>query len=145
MSRNKIITNDTDTFHYYDANPKGKKTTDCVVRAISVATNKTWDEVFKALYPIGFKYKLAMNDPKCYERYLKELGWVKHSQPKRPDNTKYKGYEFIDTKEYNDLLLDNCHIVAKMGSHHLTAIINGKIYDTWNCSEGKIGTYWTQK
>jgi hypothetical protein len=137
------VPEDTSTFRYHDTNPKGKKTGDCVIRAISTATNQTWDEVYEALYKIGFKYKLMPDDPKCYERYLKELGWIKHKQPRKPDNTKYTGTDFISTEEYNNLRFSNHNIIARIGTLHLTAIINGKICDTWNCSYGKIGTYWT--
>ena len=36
-------------FHFYNANPSGKRTTDCVIRAISTATDQTWEETFNGL------------------------------------------------------------------------------------------------
>lgn len=34
------IPNNTESFHYYNANPKNKNVGDCVVRAIAFATGK---------------------------------------------------------------------------------------------------------
>lgn len=135
------IPEDTNIFHYYNRNPKDKLTNDCVIRAIATATEKTWGEVYNTLCEMGLKYGLMPNDPKCYERYLKELGWVKHNQPRKDDNTKYSGSEFVKTTEYRNI--KNNAVIAKIGSHHMTVIVNGKIYDTWNCSGNKIGNYWT--
>ena len=135
------IPEDTNTFHYYNRNPKNKITNDCIVRAIATTTDKTWGEVYNALYEIGLKYGLMLNDFKCCECYLKKLGWVKHNQPRKEDNTKYSGSEFVKTAEYN--AIRESPVIAKIGSHHMTVIVNGKIYDTWNCSGNKIGNYWT--
>ena len=33
-------------FKYYNANPLGRKVDDCTVRAISLATNTSWDETY---------------------------------------------------------------------------------------------------
>ena len=137
------IPEDTNTFHYYNRNPKDKITNDCVIRSIATATEKTWGEVYNALYEIGLKYGLMPNDPKCYERYLKKLGWVKHKQPRKEDNTKYTGGEFVKTAEYN--VIKENSVIAKIGSHHMTVIVNGKIYDTWNCTNNKIGNYWIKE
>jgi len=133
---------DTKVFHYHDTNPKGKKTNDCVIRAISAVTNKTWDEIFIDLSNIALKYKITMDDSKCFERYLKQLGFVKHKALRKADNTRYTGREFCEIIPNEIKELSN-NIIANIGSHHITAIIKGKIYDTWDCSDRKIGNYWT--
>ena len=51
----------------YNANPKGWKTDDCVIRAIALATNQTWDKVFTDLNEIAFKKKRVFNDKKVYD------------------------------------------------------------------------------
>ena len=33
-------------FKYYNANPFGRRINDCTVRAISLATNRTWNETY---------------------------------------------------------------------------------------------------
>ena len=105
--------------------------------------DKTWDEVFNSLYNIATKYKLMMNDPKCYTRYLKEEGWIKQKAPRKVDNTRYTGREFCELIPDEEKVY-TLNVIANIGTHHITAIIGGKIYDTWDCSAGKIGNYWTQ-
>ena len=36
-------------FYFYNANPRGRHVNDCTVRAISKATNRSWDEVYREL------------------------------------------------------------------------------------------------
>ncbi len=133
---------DTDTYHFYNANPHNKFTDDCVIRALSTAMEQSWKDTFNDLCQISLKYGVMPTDTKCFSRYLKQNGWIKQSQPRKRDNTKYTGKEFI-----KEILYDNApytNIIAKIGGHHIVAIINGKVYDTWDSTEGCIGNYWIQ-
>lgn len=133
---------DTDTYHFYNANPHNKFTDDCVIRALSTAMNQSWEQTFTALCQISLKYGLMPTDTKCFSRYLKQNGWIKQIQPRKYDNTKYTGKEFI-----KEVLTDNApyqNVIAKIGGHHIVAIVNGKIYDTWDSTNGCIGNYWIQ-
>lgn len=67
---------DTNTFHWYNANPKNKYTGDCVIRAISVTLELPREQVYRDLVEIGIKYGYMMNDPKTYSKYLDSKGWV---------------------------------------------------------------------
>ncbi len=146
----KIPTN-TNTFKYYNANPKDKRACDCVIRAIATATGKSWDDVLDDLIVIAHKYKYMPDEPKCYGRYLESLGFTKRKQPRKYDNTKYTGSEFCE-------LIDICQhsgwneftIVAHIGGHHIVAIKlddddQYKVHDTWNSTHGTIGNYWIKK
>ena len=42
---------DTKYVHFHNANPNNKRTGDCVIRALSVAMDKTWDDVL-AMVPV---------------------------------------------------------------------------------------------
>ena len=88
------IPQNTKYFTYHNANPKGKITADCVVRALSLAMKKSWDEVLTDLYTYALKYKQMLNDDVLYKKYLKDNGWVILKQPRKWDNTKYTGVEF---------------------------------------------------
>lgn len=143
--RRQLKTPDTNYFHYHNENPKLNICGDCVIRALATGMNKSWDEVYKDLYDIGFKKKLMSNDKKVYYQYLKEQGWIQCKQPRHFDNTKYSGIEFCESlQKYNTF--DGCditkNIIANVGSHHIIAIINGKVNDIWNSSNEKIGIYW---
>ena len=130
---------ETRTFHYYNANPKNRITGDCVFRAFALAMqqdyNKTVMEMAKLMCETGY----ALNDKKGEERYLKLKGWVKHSQPRKADNTKYTGEEFC-----KKLAKKNQRYIAHIGGHHMVAIVDGKVNDIWDSTDGCIGNYWTK-
>lgn len=128
---------DTEVFHWFNANPKGKITTDCVIRALSVGLQKDYYEVIDELIALQKKTGLMINDKALYTKYLKQLGYEKQKQPRKSDNTKYTGAEFAK------IINGNC--IAHIGGHHLVAIIDHKIIDIWNSSHKCIGNYWQIK
>lgn len=123
-------------FTPYNANPKGWKTDDCVIRAIAYATQKTWNEVFDILCAIGSKKCRMPNDDIVWQKYLENIGWVKHHQPKWPDGTKYT------VKEFADRFAPTMAIVRV--ANHLTVIEGRCLMDTWDCSYKTVGNYWTK-
>lgn len=143
------IPNDTYYFSYVNANPKNKKTGDCVIRALAVAMNKTWDEILTYLYQYAMKYKQMLNDDILYKKYLKDQGWIMLKQPRKHDNTKYTGREFCEELQEGTIFeIDGYevaewnNVIAHIGGHHVVAIIDGKIVDTWNSANGCIGNIW---
>ena len=36
-------------------------------------------------------------------------------------------------------------MVINIGGHHMACIIDGKVWDTWNSTEGCVGNYWIKK
>lgn len=131
---------ETSTFHFYNQNPKNKYVGDCVIRAISLATEQTWDKVYEDLCQLGFKMKAMPNEPKVYSKYLKDLGWIKHNQPRLADNRKYTGKQFcrIEAKGGKKYL-------AHIGGHHIVCINDKRVWDIWDSTEGCIGNYWTKE
>lgn len=132
------IPKDTPWFHYHNENPKDNRAADCVIRSIAAATSLGWDKTYDGLCEEGRKLKRVPNERQCYEKYLARLGWVKHKQPKRYDGTKYTGKQFID-----EVLEDGVTAIAHIGGHHVVAIIDGRVHDTWDCTNRCIGNYWT--
>lgn len=137
---------DTSTFRNYNANPKNKVTSDCVIRALSTAMERPYNEVYEELFKFSLKCGLMLNDPKCYDKYLQEQGWRKHKQPRKTDNTKYTGVEWCKYLQdgYDYVIGELKPMIAHIGGHHIVAIIDGKVYDTWNSTLGAIGNYWTK-
>ena len=129
---------DTNYFHYYNANPKNKFTEDCVCRAVTAATKENYATVLRAMCELSLKTGYSAFGGKGIESYMKSIRWVKHSQPRKPDNTKYTGKEFCE-------LNPNITCVANIGGNHTIAIVNGKIWDTWNSASGCIGNYYTKE
>ena len=129
---------DTSYFHYVNVNPKNKVTDDCVVRAISTATEIPYEEVAKGLFDIWMKKGYHPCDTKCYDEYLKSIGWTKMKQPRKLNNTKYQGYEC--GKIFHQ------PVVAHLGGHHVVAVREYgnlmKVWDSWDSTDGCFGNYW---
>lgn len=129
---------ETSTFHYHNANPKGRFTGDCVVRALCTAMEKPYEEVYRELLESALKTGYSIASKENYDKYLQSKGWVKHKQPRKEDNTKYTGKEFCERARCYE------NYIAKIGGHHIVAIIGGKVWDIWNSTGGCIGNYWTK-
>lgn len=135
---------DTKTFHFYNANPHNRFTTDCVIRAISTGLELEYNTVVREMAELQCRTGFDPSENTAINKYLNEKGWVKMKQPRKIDNTKYTGKEFCRWLNENDNR--NQSIIANIGGHHIVCIkkINGKwkIFDTWNSTDGCIGNYW---
>lgn len=133
-------------FQEMNVNPKNKKTSDCVIRALYMTTGNNIENIMNSLTQIYFKTGYFVNDKKCYDRYLKDLGYVKHSQAKKNDNTKYTGKEFCEF--LNKTMKNNSTVFANIGGHHVTTFRNFgngyMIVDTWNCTDKCVGNWWSK-
>ncbi|MBO5559313.1 hypothetical protein, partial [Ruminococcus sp.] len=122
------IPKDTTCFHFYNANPNGNRAADCAIRALCTAMRQSWEFTLKGLVEVALEHKLSPIETKCIEIYLKERGWVKHKQPRKANGKKYTGKEFC--KEHLSYAWLNDRVIANIGGHHITAIIEGRINDT---------------
>lgn len=131
------VLKDTKWFKFYNANPKNRRAGDCVIRAIATATEQSWEDVMQGLFEIAMKDKRVINEKECYAKYLKQLGWEKQAQPRKSDNTKFIGKEFVT--HFKGVA------IAHIGGHHIVCIKGGKVWDIWDSTEGCIGNYWVKK
>lgn len=145
---------DTSTFKYHNANPKNKITSDCVVRALSAGMQKPYNEVVMELASLQCETGFAFGSNELIDRYLQKNGWKRCKQPKKDNGKKYTGKEFClalsDSLQCSELelasnLFDWQNIVAKIGSHHIVAIIQGKVHDIWDSTDGSIGIIWMKE
>lgn len=136
MARREDKYPNTKTFTFYNANPKGKYTCDCVARAVCTALNEPYETVIREMVEMSIKTGYEYTDPKCIDKYLQSKGWTKMKQPRKANNTKYTG------KEFHKVFKGVC--VANIGGHHIVCIKGGKVYDTWDSTDGCIGNYWVK-
>ena len=123
-------------FINYNANPKRRKTTDCVIRALSTALNNSWEDTYRSLVDFSIKQGLMVNDKRAYTNYLKAKGYEMLKMPRRNDNTRYTVKEFID-----ELAEANTIYIISV-ANHLTVVKDRVLLDTWNCSRKSVGNYW---
>jgi hypothetical protein len=110
---------------------------DCVTRAIAIATGKPYGEVYAALNTLGASEHIGKRKTKksksgsgvfrlTYQRYLEALGW-------RWTPTMSIGSGC--TTHLRSSELPQGVLIARV-SRHLTAVIDGVLHDTHDCSRG---------
>ena len=112
---------------------KNIRTGDCVIRAIVHATGKDYKEVWKGLLETSKETMFLPNFKECYEVYLESLGWVKR-RPMRNDYNKTHEVRHFPAKARGRYIIKT--------TSHLTAIVNGKHMDTWNCGQWRANSYY---
>lgn len=152
---------DTKYFHFYNANPKNKFTEDCTVRALTVALDIPYKQALMELVESSLKTGYSVSSIENIGKVLAYHGWKKMKQPRKKDNTKYTGEEFCKVQQQwlftddhfewefvNNVVINNIVISPRLfcniGGGHVAAIIDGKVWDTWNSTGGCIGNYWVK-
>ena len=64
-----------------NANPYRKSVGDCVIRAISVAENKEWDDIFLELMLKSYVMKDIPSSNEVWGSYLKDIGYSRYIIP----------------------------------------------------------------
>lgn len=148
---------ETSTFHYHNANPKNRFTGDCRIRAISVACEIPYNQVVMDLAKIHCETGYDQTANQGISILMERYGWTKFKQPRKADNSKYTGKEFCEVlqeflalKELHGMMCDDGIVISprifcNIGGHHEVAIIDGKVWDTWNSTGGCIGNYWVKR
>lgn len=113
-------------------NPARNLTGDCVIRAISIAENKSWDDVFMDLMIRSFDMKDLPSANEVWSAHLRDLGYKRHIVPDTcPD--------CYTVEDFTNDHPDGEYILAT-GSH-IVAVKHGNFYDTWNSSGEPIIFY----
>lgn len=143
--KRKLKYPDTQWFRYHNVNPKNKITTDCVYRAISNAMVLPYEQVAREMTELQIKTGWDTAEKRLIDKYILSKGWYRHPQPKKPDNSKYTGKEFVEYMlNLNKHKFNAGNIIMNIGSEHLSCVIDGKIEDIWNCSNNCVGTWWSK-
>ncbi len=146
----KKIPADNRYFHYRNANPEGKRTGDCIMRAVSAASRLTWDEVIDELCLISHEQHVAPQDPAAERELVKRLGFSRMKQPKKPNGKKLTGREFctwLDSLVAAGELSPQTKVLANIGTHHIAAVLRDetghfRFNDTWDCTTRCVGMWW---
>ena len=114
-------------YKYYNANAVNRYEDDCVIRAISCATGKSWDYVYDYLSDIA-QYEGTLLDKKDFViRYL--------------DRTYKRLPSIKGTVGYVSSLYPNNTLLISMRSH-LTCSKAGTVYDTFDCRNKESEYIW---
>lgn len=117
-------------FKYYNKNPYGRHIEDCVIRSLSLLTNRNWDEMYQELAYYSSQYGYMTDNVEFVEDYLDDR------YPRECHYSKTVG-EFAKEFPYG--------MYAVTMPNHITAIIDGVIYDTFDPSDRIMRCSWKIK
>lgn len=120
-------------FAYYNPNPQGDYTHDCVIRAYSFFFGVTWKKAFfdamKFCYQKGL---VRFNYPSVYNKYLESKGYKRHRTPRKGMTVGEFRDEFAD--------VGKCYIISC--NKHFTVVFQKDIIDIGDCSDFIVIAYW---
>ncbi len=116
-------------FIYYNINPNGEKIGDCVVRAISLALHKSYEDVISMLLENSKYFNCDIIVKDCYSILLSQYQFI------TPNNK--TAQEIASEYKENVLLIRT--------AQHLTCAMYGDIYDIWDCSNEIADCFWIIK
>lgn len=114
-------------YRFFNANARGNFVNDCVIRAISFAEYKTWDETYKELSILAQDEGVLLDNVEFVEDYL----------DKRYDRIPHKSKTIKELIEEYPL---GTYLITMAG--HITVVRDGILYDTFDCSNRKIWSVW---
>lgn len=120
-------------FEFYNVHPDGKFVNDCVKRAITVTENRDYNEVKIELNRL--KRELGakkFNENIVWRTYIERKGYKKLSFPAVKGQSRMNGERFAEEHPKGSYILNM--------AGHLSACVDGVIYDTWNCGHKCVYT-----
>ena len=114
-------------YKYYNANPYNRDISDCVIRALSVLTDRTWNETYDELTRLAGDVGLMFDRVEFVEDYLDDR------YQRECHYSKTVG-EFAREFPYGR------YAVSMDG--HLTAVIDGVIIDSFNPEKRVMRCAW---
>lgn len=112
-------------FIEYNANPYGKNIGDCIIRAITKATDKPYMEVFDGLCEVADKHDgWDIDELRTMNVYLLSIGWQYCELNCKPT-----------VKQFSEQITEPRILVV---NGHATCTMDGNVYDTWNCNRYRV-------
>ena len=117
-------------YRYYNRNPYGRNIEDCVIRALSLLTDKDWDEMYRELAYYSSQKGYMTDNVEFVEDYLDDR------YPRECHYSKTVG-EFANEHPYGRYIISM--------PNHVTSVINGTVIDTFDPSNKIMRCAWRIK
>lgn len=116
-----------------NVNPACRRGDDCVIRALAIALDKTWEEVYIDLCIYGLKNYDMPSANHVWGEYLINEGYTRHIIPDSCPQC-YTVRQFAEDSP------KGTYILALHG--HVVAVIDGEYCDTWDSGDEVPVYYW---
>lgn len=114
-------------------NPLGKATSDCVVRAIAIATDQSWRRTYRDLCELGEIECELPNVNYVWGLYLKEKGATQFLLPESCPMC-------LTVRAFCEEYSTGVYVIGT-GSHAV-AVIDGDYYDSWDSGNEVPSYFW---
>ena len=118
------------SYRYYNANALGKFVNDCVIRSIALVEHNTWDYTYDKLSELAQEQGTLLDDVDFVENYLDK---------RYPRTCHYSK----TVEEFMEEFPKGTYLVTMEG--HITPIIDGVLYDTFDCRNQRMWCSWRIK
>ena len=123
-------------FVEFNPNPRKKTVDDCIIRAISIFTGKSWGQIYTELCAEGLEECDWPNMNYIWMKYLERLGLRQHLIPNLCPNC-------YTVRDFCHMYNRGAYILGT-GSH-VIAVIDGDYYDIWDSGDEVPVYYWTSE
>ena len=123
-------------YQYYNPNPLGKLTGDCVIRAVSRATKQDWDRTFIELALQSFMMKDMPSSNAVWGAYLQNKGFRQYPINDICDECDTV-IDFVNNNPYGEFILAT--------GTHVIFVKDGTYYDSWDSGHELVTTYWRKE
>lgn len=118
-------------YKYLNINPKGRKVSDCTVRAFALAHNISWYKAYDILSEYAKEQCIVVDDTSFIDDFLSE----------RYNYDCYKCYnQKVTVGEVCEIYPKGIYLITMSG--HITCMVDGQIYDTWDPSDKYVWRIW---
>ena len=118
-------------YKYYNANEHNNFVNDCVIRAISTAEDKSWSETYDDLSRIAKNNGILLDDVNFVEPLLDYRY-----------NRMYT-YPGETVGDFAERCIIGTYLVTM--PNHITTVIDGVVYDTFDCRDRELWDVWKVK
>lgn len=120
---------------YYNPNPLKLSVGDCVIRAISLILNKSWEQTYIELTDLGFTMYDMPSSNRVWSELLKDYGFIRKIIPNTcPDC--YTVKDFCYDNPFGEFILGT--------GEHVVAVRDGNYFDSWD-SGNEIPIYYFER
>lgn len=122
-------------YKYLNLNPLGRAVDDCVVRALALLLDQSWDKTYTDLTLVGYSMCLMPSNNAVHISYLKQHGYKMHIPSSDcPD--------CITVREFSERYPNGDYFLA-CGDHVVT-LIQGNYYDVFDSGDEVIVYYFSK-
>lgn len=122
----------------YNANSSGRNTSDCVCRALSIAYNLSYSDTHNQLTKLAGRGN-KWNIPIVFETFIYDNGCENTISQVDPITVE----EFSDTLgQQGTYILLTSSASDRRVNRHMTCVIDGTLYDSWNSSKYYVYKYY---